>query len=114
MSAPPEHIHSIVQQHYGAVAAESVDAAPNKATYFHKVASAFGYTDMELEELRGANLGLSCGNPIATSHLREGEVVVDLGSGAGMDIILAAQKVGPTGKAIGIDMTEVRAFIPTV
>jgi SAM-dependent methyltransferase len=52
-----------------------------------------------------ANMGLSCGNPTATANLRPGEVVVDLGSGGGLDVFLAAAKVGPTGKAIGIDMT---------
>src|SRR5262249_61038793 len=52
-----------------------------------------------------ATMGLSCGNPTATANLRPGEVVVDLGSGGGLDVFLAARKVGPTGKAIGIDMT---------
>jgi ubiquinone/menaquinone biosynthesis C-methylase UbiE len=52
-----------------------------------------------------ANMGLSCGNPTAFASLREGETVVDLGSGGGLDVFLAARKVGPTGKAIGIDMT---------
>ena len=51
-------------------------------------------------------MGLSCGNPTATANLRMGEVVVDLGSGGGLDVLLAARKVGPTGKAIGIDMTQ--------
>ncbi len=50
-------------------------------------------------------MGLSCGNPTATANLRPGETVVDLGSGGGLDVFLAARKVGPTGKAIGIDMT---------
>jgi SAM-dependent methyltransferase len=50
-------------------------------------------------------MGLSCGNPTATANLQPGEVVVDLGSGGGLDVFLAARKVGPTGKAIGIDMT---------
>ncbi len=50
-------------------------------------------------------MGLSCGNPTATAHLRPGEVVVDLGSGGGLDVFLAARMVGPEGKAIGIDMT---------
>ena len=52
-----------------------------------------------------SNMGLSCGNPTATANLRPGEVVVDLGSGGGLDVFLAAKKVGPNGKAIGIDMT---------
>jgi ubiquinone/menaquinone biosynthesis C-methylase UbiE len=52
-----------------------------------------------------ANMGLSCGNPTATAHLKPGEVVVDLGCGGGIDVLLAAKQVGPTGKAIGVDMT---------
>ncbi len=65
-----------------------------------------GYT---AEELRlapdGANLGLGCGNPVALASLREGEVVLDLGSGAGFDCFIAAAKVGKTGRIIGVDMT---------
>jgi SAM-dependent methyltransferase len=52
-----------------------------------------------------AELGLSCGNPVAFSHLKEGDIVLDLGSGAGRDVFLAAQKVGSKGKSIGVDMT---------
>jgi SAM-dependent methyltransferase len=71
------------------------------------VAEAFGYSAEELGSIPAeANMGLSCGNPTATAHLKPGEVVVDLGSGGGLDVFLAAKKVGPTGKAIGIDMTE--------
>src|SRR6476469_8398362 len=70
------------------------------------VAEAFGYSPEELAAIPAeANMGLSCGNPTATANLREGEVVVDLGSGGGLDVFLAAAKVGPTGRAIGIDMT---------
>lgn len=70
------------------------------------IAEAFGYSAAELTSIPAeANMGLSCGNPTATAHLRPGEVVVDLGSGGGLDVFLAAQKVGSTGKAIGIDMT---------
>ena len=70
------------------------------------VAEAFGYSADELDAIPAeANMGLSCGNPTAMASLRPGEVVVDLGCGGGLDVFLAAQKVGPTGKAIGIDMT---------
>src|SRR5207248_5777285 len=70
------------------------------------VAEAFGYTAQELASIPAeANLGLSCGNPTAFAHLHPGETVVDLGCGGGLDVLLAAPKVGPTGKAIGIDMT---------
>ena len=70
------------------------------------VAQAFGYTEEELASIPAeANMGLSCGNPVATANLREGEVVVDLGCGGGLDVLLSGQKVGAAGKAIGIDMT---------
>ena len=72
----------------------------------HAVAEAFGYTAEELASIPAeANMGLSCGNPTATANLRPGEVVVDLGCGGGLDVLLAARKVGPSGRAIGVDMT---------
>jgi len=92
-----------VRSKYGAVAESTLSSndAGVKA-----VAEAFGYSAEELTSIpAGANMGLSCGNPTATAHLRSGEVVVDLGSGGGLDVFLAAKKVGPEGKAIGIDMT---------
>ncbi len=65
-----------------------------------------GYTEEELKGIpEGANLGLGCGNPIALASLREGETVLDLGSGAGFDCFIAANKVGPNGRVIGVDMT---------
>lgn len=68
--------------------------------------NAIGYTRVDLANLpRNADLGLGCGNPTAFAFLKEGDVVLDLGSGAGIDCFLAAQKVGKTGKVIGIDMT---------
>lgn len=70
------------------------------------VAEAFGYSREQLASIPAeANMGLSCGNPTAFASLRSGEVVVDLGCGGGLDVFLAAAKVGPSGKAIGIDMT---------
>ena len=66
-----------------------------------------GYSDAELAAVPdGANLGLGCGNPQAIAGLKEGEVVVDLGSGAGFDCFLAARQVGPRGRVIGVDMTH--------
>ena len=71
-----------------------------------KIGKNMGYTENELQSVpEGANLGLGCGNPVALSSLREGETVIDLGSGAGFDCFLAAKKVGETGKVIGVDMT---------
>ncbi len=67
---------------------------------------AAGYTEKDLESVpEGANLGLGCGNPVALASLKEGETVLDLGSGGGFDCFLAAQRVGKTGKVIGVDMT---------
>jgi SAM-dependent methyltransferase len=66
-----------------------------------------GYSDTELAAVpEGANLGLGCGNPQALAALQPGEVVIDLGSGAGFDCFLAAGQVGPAGKVIGVDMTH--------
>lgn len=65
-----------------------------------------GYSEEELGTIpEGANLGLGCGNPIALASLKEGETVLDLGSGAGIDCFIAASKVGKSGKVIGVDMT---------
>jgi arsenite methyltransferase len=98
-----EQIVDSVKSKYGAVAGSTLsnDHAGVKA-----VAEAFGYSAEELTSIPAdANMGLSCGNPTATAHLRPGEVVVDLGSGGGLDVFLASKMVGPTGRAIGIDMT---------
>ena len=71
------------------------------------LAITFGYSASELATMpEGANLGLSCGNPQAVAAMQPGETVLDLGSGAGFDCFLAAGKVGPTGRVIGVDMTD--------
>ena len=92
-----------VRSKYGAVAESKLS---NHDEGVQAVAEAFGYSAEELTSIPPeANMGLSCGNPTATAHLRVGEVVVDLGSGGGLDVFLASKMVGPEGKAIGIDMT---------
>ena len=98
-----EQLLDSVKSKYGAVADSTLSSnhAGVKA-----VAEAFGYSPEELSSIPArANMGLSCGNPTATAHLRPGEVVVDLGSGGGLDVFLSSRQVGSTGKAIGIDMT---------
>lgn len=96
-------MQDIIQQKYGETARSGLSS---EKPAIRAVAQAFGYSAEELESIPAeANMGLSCGNPLATAHIREGEVVVDLGSGGGLDVFLAARQVGPTGKAIGIDMT---------
>ena len=89
---------------YGAVARSGLSS--NKEGIAN-IAKAFGYSEDDLASIPAeANMGLSCGNPVAMASICEGETVVDLGSGGGLDVFLAAKEVGPTGKAIGIDMTE--------
>jgi len=98
-----ESLTEAVRTKYGAVAAGSLD---NESKGVRQVAEAFGYSTEELNAIpSGANVGLSCGNPTAFASLKPGEVVVDLGCGGGLDVFLAAQKVGATGKAIGVDIT---------
>ena len=92
-----------VKARYGAVAESDLSS---EHAGVRAVAEAFGYSAEELTSIpANANMGLSCGNPTATAHLKAGEVVVDLGSGGGLDVFLASQKVGLKGRAIGIDMT---------
>src|ERR671912_928515 len=96
-------IEQLVRERYGSVARSGLSSEQGGV---RAVAEAFGYSTEELSSIPAeANMGLSCGNPTAFASLRPGEVVVDLGCGGGLDVFLAADKVGPTGKAIGIDMT---------
>src|ERR1700678_1682246 len=93
-----------VRSKYGAVAETTLSSNDSGVK---AVAEAFGYSAEELRSIPAeSNMGLSCGNPTATARLRLGEVVVDLGSGGGLDVFLAAKMVGPEGRAIGIDMTK--------
>ena len=71
-----------------------------------KLSRSIGYSEEEMNAVPEANLGLGCGNPTAFSTIKEGDTVLDLGSGAGFDCFLASKKVGKTGKVIGLDMTE--------
>src|SRR6516225_95541 len=97
-----EQIVEEVQAKYAAVAASKLSSTHAGV---RAVAQAFGYTPEELASIPAeANMGLSCGNPTAFAALRPGETVVDLGCGGGLDVLLAAAKVGPAGRAVGIDM----------
>jgi ubiquinone/menaquinone biosynthesis C-methylase UbiE len=107
-----ENVRKIVRDGYAQVAKSgssccapqsSCCGATNVAT---DISKKIGYTDEDIQSVpEGANLGLGCGNPVALASLKEGEVILDLGSGAGFDCFLAANIVGKTGKVIGIDMT---------
>src|SRR5947207_1514531 len=99
-----EPVTEAVRANYAAVAASGLSSDHEGVRL---IAEAFGYSAEELDAVPAeANLGLSCGNPVASASLRPGEVVVDLGCGGGFDVLLAAKRVGPAGKAIGIDMTS--------
>lgn len=120
-----EKVRELVRQGYGQIAVGGccsssgpVPITPGRASTAggccgaavltpHSLAREIGYSVEELSALPdGANLGLSCGNPTAIAALRPGEVVLDLGSGGGFDAFLAGPKVGPAGRAIGVDMTS--------
>lgn len=115
-----EEVYKTVRERYGKIAKQSssnccggTNLAPpispccgTSTNMAQSISKKIGYSNEELNEVpEGANLGLGCGNPVALASLKEGEVVLDLGSGAGFDCFLAASKVGVTGKVIGIDMT---------
>jgi SAM-dependent methyltransferase len=121
----PESIRGYVRERYGAIAeqagagcgsgccsAEPADPAATgsgccggTATSGQSYGEKLGYTPEELAAAADADLGLGCGNPLAIAGIRAGEVVVDLGSGAGFDCLLAARQLAGTGRIIGVDMT---------
>jgi len=108
-----EEIKKTVRENYAKIAkTEKSCCAPvssccsSNAATARKISKGIGYSDEEMASVpEGANLGLGCGNPVALASLKEGETVLDLGCGAGFDSFLAAQKVGETGRVIGVDMT---------
>jgi len=108
-----EKVRKIVRKRYGNVAKNSSSCCASSDSpcgctpvTSGDISRKIGYSEEELSSVpEGANLGLGCGNPIALASLKEGETVLDLGSGAGFDCFLAAKKVGKKGKVIGVDMT---------
>jgi arsenite methyltransferase len=96
----PNKTHDLVRNAYADVARKQSSCCGPKTSCCND--TAYTVPDHPVPE---AELGLSCGNPVAFSHLKPGDVVLDLGSGAGKDVFLAAQKVGDAGRAIGVDMT---------
>ena len=107
-----EKIRRAVRDGYARIAKQpspccpSADSCCKSTDRVGEISKKVGYTEEELQAVpEGANLGLGCGNPVALASLREGEVVLDLGSGPGFDCFLAANQVGKDGKVIGVDMT---------
>ncbi len=107
-----EEIKQVVRKRYAKIAKQDssccgpMSSCCGSTDLAQDISKSIGYTEDELKVVpEGANLGLGCGNPIALASLREGETVLDLGSGAGFDCFLAANKVGKNGRVIGVDMT---------
>lgn len=106
------NIKEIVKKEYGQIAKTSAECGCgscgcNSNMTVQKQSGEMGYSEDEMLGVpEGSNLGLGCGNPLAIASLEEGNVVLDLGSGAGFDAFLAAKKVGESGKVFGVDMTD--------
>jgi SAM-dependent methyltransferase len=107
-----KEIKQLVKEGYGKVATKNHSCCDlgsvhtQKIDFAEKISKKIGYTDEDIGSVpEESNLGLGCGNPIALASLKEGDIVLDLGSGAGFDCFLASNKVGSTGKVIGVDMT---------
>lgn len=95
----------VIRESYGKIAVQGGSCC-GSASLKGQVSRVLGYQEDQLAVLpEGADMGLSCGNPNALAALKPGEVVLDLGSGGGFDVFLAARKVGPMGLAVGVDMT---------
>jgi ubiquinone/menaquinone biosynthesis C-methylase UbiE len=104
MSESNEKIRETVRQEYTKIAQGRTGCCGSSSP--EKLAEGIGYLGEDLESLPdGANMGLSCGNPTAIANLKPGQTVLDLGSGGGFDVFIAAKKLGPNGRAIGVDMT---------
>ena len=109
-----DKIHTLVKEKYSSIAKGNADGcAPSccggspSLVNIIALGEVLDYAEKDLSLAPGeANLGLGCGNPISKAELRAGEIVLDLGSGAGFDAFLAAQRVGESGKVIGVDMTR--------
>jgi arsenite methyltransferase len=110
MTHGKEDIRQAVRQRYARAATEAESCCGPSCCgggdTADETAQAIGYSVEALKDLPSdANLGLGCGNPTAIASLQEGQTVLDLGSGAGIDCFLASKEVGPSGKVIGVDMT---------
>ncbi len=105
----PKEVKKIVEESYANIARASGcgSCGCNANRTVQLQSREMGYSQDEMRQVpEGSNLGLGCGNPVAISSLKAGEVVLDLGSGAGIDVFLAADKVGDAGRVIGVDMTD--------
>ena len=99
-------LKTTVRRAYGKIALDADASCCNGGCGTDQVSERIGYSQEDLASLPdGADMGLGCGNPVALASLREGDAVLDLGSGAGIDCFLAAQAVGPSGRVVGVDLS---------
>jgi len=101
-----EQVKRIVKEKYSKIASGKSCCCGSGSMTNEQTSRMLGYSDSDLKIVPEANLGLGCGNPVALASIKPGDIVLDLGSGAGIDCFLAARKTGSSGKVIGIDMTE--------
>lgn len=107
-----ENVKKIVKESYSKIAEANINKSScgccgcgsKKET--EDISKSLGYTLEEIGTVPEANLGLGCGNPTTLGEIKQGQTILDLGSGAGIDCFIASKKVGPKGKVIGVDMTE--------
>ncbi len=99
-------IKSIVKENYSKIASNNSCCCSCSCSDSEKISKSIGYSEEEMNNVPEANLGLGCGNPTALAKIKEGDIVLDLGSGAGFDVFLASKKVGERGKVIGVDFSE--------
>ena len=98
----PQESSNPVKEHYSLIAKKGTDKEVSKA-----VSIKAGYTEEDLSHIpQEAILGQGCGNSVAAANLKSGEMLLDIGCGAGMDLFLAGVKVAPDGKAVGVDFSE--------
>ncbi len=116
-----EQIKKVVRDGYAKIAKQAsscclpVNSCCGGTNLAQNISKSIGYTEEELKAVpEGANLGLGCGNPVALASLREGETVLDLGSGAGIDCFLAAREVGPEGRVMRWDSKRLKSCPATM
>jgi SAM-dependent methyltransferase len=101
-----DKVKKIVKEGYSKIASQACGCSCGCGNNKEEISRQIGYSKEETNEFSEANMGLGCGNPIALSKIKEGNVVLDLGSGAGFDVFLAVKRVGNTGRVIGVDITK--------
>jgi len=102
-----KQVKSFVKKRYSQIAKSGDCCCPSTGVSLLEQAKLIGYSEEDIKSVpTESNMGLGCGNPVALAGLKEGETVLDLGSGGGVDVFLASKRVGPKGRVLGVDMTK--------